>query len=121
MSGYEKEAKEKWGQTQAFKEYEEKHYSGQQQKELATQMDHIMASFAACMQKGNTPDSTEVQGLVKTLQGHITQSYYNCTDQILYGLGQMYVADDRFKANIDKHAPGTAQFICQAITIYCQK
>ena len=102
-------------------EYEEKHYSGQQQKELAVQMDHIMASFAACMQKGETTDSTEVQGLVNTLQGHITQSYYNCTNEILSGLGQMYVADDRFKANIDKHAPGTAAFISKAIKAYCQK
>jgi hypothetical protein len=37
------------------------------------------------------------------------------------GLGQMYVADERFKNNIDKHASGTAAFICEAIEVYCKK
>ena len=47
--------------------------------------------------------------------------YYHCTNQILAGLGQMYVADDRFKQNIDKHADGTAGFISEAIAAYCHK
>ena len=59
--------------------------------------------------------------LVKILQNHITEHYYHCTNEILAGLGQMYVADVRFKANIDKHAEGTAAFICEAITVYCRK
>ena len=87
----------------------------------AADMDHIMAAFALCMQKGETPDSNQVQHLVKALQDHITKNYYGCTNEILSGLGQMYVADERFKNNIDKHAVGTASFICQAITAYCRK
>ena len=78
-----------------------------------------MAEFAACMKKGEVPDSAPVQILVKQLQDHITENYYHCTNAILAGLGQMYVADERFKNNIDKHADGTAQFICEAIEIYC--
>ena len=58
-----------------------------------------------------------VQNLVKLLQDHITENYYNCTDEILAGLGQMYVADVRFKNNIDKHGDGTAEFIREAIQI----
>lgn len=50
-----------------------------------------------------------------------SENYYLCTNQILAGLGQMYVADERFKSNIDKHADGTAEFICEAIEIYCRK
>ena len=54
------------------------------------------------------------------LQNHITENYYHCTREILFGLGQMYVADERFKNNIDKHADGTAAFIRDAITAYCK-
>lgn len=121
MTSFEKEAKQKWGKTQAYKEYEEKHYSKQAQNALVAEMDHIMAEFALCMKKGEAADSDEAQCLVKTLQDHITQNYYHCTDEILAGLGQMYVADERFKYNIDKHADGTAVFICEAIEIYCRK
>ena len=84
-------------------------------------MDHIMAEFALCMKKSEPPDSEEAQNLVKMLQSHITENYYLCTNEILAGHGQMYVADERFKNNIDKHADGTAAFICEAITVYCRK
>ena len=58
------------------------------------------------------------QDLVKKLQNHITENYYKCTKEILFRLGQMYVADERFKNNIDKHSDGTAAFVCDAIQVY---
>ena len=73
------------------------------------------------MDNGENPDSTNAQNLVKMLQNHITENYYLCTNEILAGLGQMYVADERFKNNIDKNANGTAEFICEAIEVYCGK
>jgi hypothetical protein len=84
-------------------------------------MDRIMAEFALCMKKDESPDSAKAQSLVKELQNYITENYYLCTDEILAGLGQMYVADERFTNNIDKHADGTAEFICEAIAFYCNK
>ena len=120
---YKAEAREKWGKTDAYKEHAErtKNYSKQKWNDLAEGMDHIMAEFALCMRKGESPDSIEAQNLVKMLQNHITENYYVCTNEILAGLGQMYVADDRFKNNIDKHADGTAAFISEAIAVYCCK
>ena len=117
------EAKEKWGSTDAYKEHTErtKNYSKQKWNDLAEEMDHIMAKFAICMKKSETPASEEVHNLVKMLQNHITENYYLCTNEILAGLGQMYVADERFTNNIDKHADGTAAFICEAIAVYCSK
>ena len=117
------EAKEKWGKTDAYREHAQrtKNYSKQKWNDLAEGMDHIMAECALCMRKGESPDSTEAQNLVKMLQNHITENYYLCTNEILAGLGQMYVADERFKNNIDKHADGTAAFICEAIAVYCSK
>ncbi len=120
---YKTEAQEKWGQTDAYKEHEEKtkNYSKQKWDDLAEDMNCIMTAFSLCMKNDNTPDSAEVQNLVKNLQNHITENYYLCTDQILAGLGQMYVGDERFKKNIDKHADGTAEFVCEAIEVYCRK
>ena len=120
---YKAEAKEKWGKTDAYKQHEEKtgNYSKKKWNDLAAGMDDIMAQFALCMKNGCSPVSEDAQQLVKALQSHITENYYNCTNQILAGLGQMYVADERFKNNIDKHADGTAAFICEAIASYCSK
>ena len=117
------EVKEKWGKTDAYREHAQrtKNYSKQKWNDLAAGMDHIMAEFARCMRKDETPDSAVAQILVKLLQNHITENYYLCTNEILAGLGQMYVADERFKNNIDKHADGTAAFICEAIEVYCRK
>ena len=117
------EAQEKWGKTDAYKQHSEKtkDYSKQKWNDLAKGMDCIMAEFAECMKNGAAPASSEAQNLVKTLQNHITENYYLCTNEILAGLGQMYVADERFKNNIDKHADGTAAFICEAIKVRCNK
>ena len=120
---YKSEAKEKWGQTPAYKEHEEKtkQYSKEKWNTLAGEMNDIFAEFAACMKGGEKPDSAKAQNLVKMLQDHITQNYYLCTDEILAGLGQMYTQDERFKNNIDKNADGTAVFVCGAIEFYCYK
>ena len=120
---YKIEAKERWGSTAAYGEHAEKtaDYTEQQWNGLAAEMDGIMAEFAACMNRGEAADSAAAQELVKKLQSHITANYYHCTDEILFGLGQMYVGDERFKANIDRHGEGTAAYIRTAITVYCGK
>ena len=80
----------------------------------------IFAKFAECMKNGHTADSDDAQALVKELQTYITENYYTCTNQILAGLGQMYIADERLKTNIDKNGDGTAEFVSKAIEIYCE-
>ena len=117
------EVQRKWGDTAAYKEHCEKtgNYSDGKWNDLAESMDSILAEFAHCMKNGAAPDSAQAQNLVNLLQGHITEHYYRCTNEILAGLGQMYVADQRFQNNIDKHGEGTAAFICKAIESYCRK
>lgn len=114
------EAKARWGTTDAYKQHAEKtkNYSKQTWNDLTAGMDAIMREFALCMKNGSAPDSPEAQDLVKSLQDHITAHYYDCTNPILAGLGQMYVADERFRANIDRHGDGTAAFISEAIAKY---
>ena len=81
----------------------------------------IFAEFAVCKDNVMSADSAEAQALVAKLQAHITENYYTCTDEILAGLGKMYVADERFKKNIDKYGEGTAEFAAEAIAVYCRK
>ena len=122
MNPYQKEAREKWGNTDAYKQHQEKtkDYSKEKWNALSDGMDQIMAAFAQCMKKGENTNSAEAQNLVSQLQNFITEHSYTCTKEILAGLGQMYVADDRFQRNIDKHGEGTAKFICEAIALFCK-
>ena len=117
---YAKEAREKWGNTAAYKEYSAKAYSAEKQSELNDGMNALIAKFAGCMTDGNTPESEEAQVLVKKWQTYITENYYTCTKEILAGLGTMYTADERFKANIDRYGKGTAEFMRAAIQEYCR-
>lgn len=118
---YKDEVKEKWGKTQAYAEYTEKSksYTKDSCNSMAEGMNLILAEFAVAMKNGYCADSAETQGLVGKLQSHITENYYTCTKEILAGLGQMYVYDERFRSNIDKHAEGTAEYISKAINKYC--
>ena len=120
---YTNEAREKWGETNAYKEYAEKTntYSKEEWNSLTDGMNNILAEFAECMKTMQEPNSTEAQNLVKKLQNFLTENYYLCTNEILSGLGQMYVQDERFKNNIDKNATGTAEFVSKAIKVYCEK
>ena len=122
-NNYEKEARERWGDTSAYREHEEKtkHYTKEKWAEANDGMTAIFAEFAACKNSGARADSAEAQALVAKLQAHITENYYTCTDEILAGLGKMYIADERFKKNIDKYGEGTAEFASNAIEVYCRK
>ncbi|MBE6817279.1 MAG: hypothetical protein E7520_06235 [Ruminococcaceae bacterium] len=119
---FEKEVKERWGNTEAYAEFNEKtkDYSKERFADINAGLEYIFRDFAELMQSGAEPISAEAQALVKKLQEYITENYYTCTDEILKGLGQMYVADDRLKDNIDKYADGTAEFVSKAIRIYCE-
>ncbi len=114
---YEAEARERWGDTAAYQEYEQK--GGVSDAATAGLM-AIFGDFAACKAAGNTPDSEAAQALVKKLQDYITAHFYICTAPILAGLGQMYVGDERFQTNIDQYGKGTAQFAADAIAAYGQ-
>lgn len=120
---YETEVRERWGSTSAYREHEEKTkgYTKEKWTEANEGLMAIFAEFSDCKSSGCAPCSSEAQALVGKLQTHITANYYNCTNTILSGLGEMYVADERFKNNIDKHGEGTAEFASMAITTYCRK
>ena len=123
MTNYETEARSSWGATETYREHEQKtkNYTKEKWAEANDGLMAIFAEFAALKISGATAFSAEAQALVAKLQAHITENYYTCTDEILTGLGQMYVADERFKNNIDKYGEGTAEFASDALAAYTEK
>ncbi len=108
-----KEAKERWGKTEAWKEYEKRGCGDEG-------TDGLMAVFARMgALRDRDPSDSDVQTAVASLQAYITDNYYTCTKEILASLGEMYVADERFRKNIDEAGgDGTAEFTRRAIEIF---
>ena len=117
------ETRSRWGTTAAYREHEQKtkNYAKEKWTEANDGLMAIFAELAMCKDSGASADSAETQALVAKLQAHITANYYTCTDEILAGLGKMYVVDYRFKKNIDKYGKGTAEFAAEGIRIYVEK
>ena len=121
MDEYTKKAKEQWGQTAEYKEYEEKtsKQSPEAQKQALQNFMLIFVEFGKMMDK--KPEDSDVQLKVKEFQDYITDHFYKCSNEILKSLGEMYASGGEFTENIDKAAgDGTAVFVAKAIDIYCK-
>ncbi|HBA49050.1 MAG TPA: MerR family transcriptional regulator [Lachnospiraceae bacterium] len=114
---YAEEVRERWGSTKAYEESMQKMKgkTAQEMQAAARKMMELFAETGAL--RGCRPEDEKVQEKIRELQDFITENYYNCTDEILRGLGQMYVCDERMKRNIDKAGgEGTAEFVSRAIS-----
>ena len=119
---YARKAREQWGDTEAFKEYEKKSAarSGEDEKKVMNDFMDIFREFGSM--KDSDPSSDEAKAMVGKLKSYITDHFYNCTDEILAGLGAMYVSGNEFTENINKAGgEGTAEFVNKAIKAYCGK
>lgn len=119
---YRQEAEQRWGQTDAYREFAQKTkgHSDEQQQAAIEGMEALTEDFAAYCREGIAPSDPAVQALVTRWQDYITEHYYTCTDTILAGLGEMYAADERFRRNLDRHGKGTADYLRAAIRCYVQ-
>ena len=118
---YAEEAKARWGGTEAYRESARRtaSYTKEDFARIQAEAGELFAAFAALV--GTDPGDARVQALVMRWQAHISASYYACTDEILAGLGQMYVADERFTKSLDQFGAGTAKLMSEAIAVYCAK
>jgi len=118
---YAEEAKARWGNTDAYRESTKRaaKWTEADKKRMEAESGEIFSGFAALV--GTDPADARVKALVTRWKAFISESYYDCTDEILAGLGQMYVADERFMKNIDKFGAGTAKLMSDAIAVYCKK
>ena len=120
MEEYAASAREAWGETPAYREYERKTMgkSSEEQMKVQRQLMNLFAEFGAI--RNEDPASGQAQALVRKLQDFISAHYYTCTNQILAGLGQMYACGGEMTQNIDSFGEeGTALFASRAIRIFC--
>ena len=118
---YSAQAETLYGKTDAWQEYHQKAKGRSKDQENALG-EGIMELFTTLgTMKELSPDSPEVQAWVRELQSYITEHFYNCTPQILKGLGEMYAAGGSMTENIDAAGgAGTGEFAREAIRIFCK-
>ncbi len=116
---YKEEVEQKYGKSDAYKESQEKtsKYSKNDWENIMNEAGYIYEELAKSMDKD--PSDDKVQELVEKWRNHISKNFYNCTIEIFRGLALMYVYDERFTKNIDKYGEGLAQFLSDAMNIYC--
>lgn len=117
---YAKQAKEQWGKTDEYKEFEQKSQGRTKEEDrvIMAQFMQLFKDFGAM--KETAPESAQVQDHVRKLQDYISEHFYNCSKEILFSLGQMYAGGGEFTDNIDSvGGEGTAEFAAEAIRIFC--
>ncbi|AVP64524.1 MerR family transcriptional regulator [Clostridium botulinum] len=116
---YSKEVKEKYGNTSAYKESNEKtsKYTKEDWNNIMKDWDKIYKKLVNLMDRD--PGHKEVQEAVHDFRNHISKNFYSCTPEIFRGLGDLYVNDERFTSNIDKYKVGLSKFLREAINVYC--
>lgn len=118
---YDEETKKRYGKSNAYKECNEKtsNYSKGDWESISKEADTIYRNLEKLMDRD--PADEEVQILIQNWRDHITNNFYDCKIEIFRGLALMYVADERFTKNIDKYGEGLAQFLSDAMSVYCDK
>lgn len=118
---YRKEASEKWGEGEVkASENRIKKMSKEQWSAVKTEGEAVTKKLAELMEAGEKPDSPPVQECIARWHKHL-ENFYPVNEARLRGLGEMYIADERFTAHYDKYAKGLAQFKNKAIHIYCDR
>lgn len=119
---YARQVKGQWGETNEYKEFEEKSKSRSKEEEKIVMERFVKLFVEFGKLKDMKPEDANVQIYVKELQDYITHNFYKCSKDILFYLGQMYDGGGEFTTNIDNAAgEGTAGFVAEAIRIYCGK
>ena len=111
------EAKERWGETDAYKQSTARtaRYTKQDWEAMKAEMDRIYQQLLDLMAAGTPATDTAAMDVAEQHRAHITKWFYDCPKQAHAGLGQMYVADARFTGNIDKAGEGLAEYLSAAI------
>lgn len=117
FDGYAEEARERWGETDTFKESARrtKHYGKTEWESIRREADGLYARFAELMRESAPPSDPRVRGVVEAHRAHIDRWFYPCSPEMHGRLAALYVGDPRFAANFEQVAAGLAQFIHDAI------
>ncbi|MDC7245819.1 MAG: MerR family transcriptional regulator [Sphaerochaetaceae bacterium] len=118
---FQSETDARWKGTDAYKQSMRRtgNYGPQAWKKIKNEEEELLSSFSRLI--GTSPSSTEAFDLVEKWKLYISTYFYDCSDEILEGLGNMYTQDERFSDAMDRYKEGTAAFMSEAIGAYVQK
>jgi hypothetical protein len=110
------EAEQRWGGTDAYRQSQRRvsNYTKEDWLKIKAEHEEVAANLAALIESGAAPDSEEAMAAAEAHRQHTSRWYYDCSYEIHRGLGEMYVSDERFRANYDVLAPGLSEFIRDA-------
>ncbi len=122
-SQYEDEVRERWGDTDAYKESQRRaaRYTKRDWEEIKAEGEAITSDLKVAYEAGLPPDSAEAQDAIERHFRQINDRFYTCSTDLYRNLGQMWVADPRFKATYDKVSDGLAEYARDAATAYCDR
>ena len=67
------------------------------------------------MRAGERSDGAAARALAERHRGHISRWFYPCSPRMHRGLGDMYIADERFTNTYESQAEGLAAYLHDAI------
>lgn len=116
-SEYEEEARERWGDTDAYRESARRttQYGEAEWSEIRREVEEIVREMVALMHAGAPADGTEARALAERHRQHISRWFYPCSTQMHRGLAEMYVVDERFTQTYEREAAGLAGYFHDAI------
>jgi MerR family transcriptional regulator, thiopeptide resistance regulator len=116
-SEYEEEARERWGHTEAYMESARRtqQYGEAEWDEIRAEAEAITGELVALMRAGEPADGPDARALAERHRGHISRWFYPCSAEMHRGLGEMYVADERFTRVYEREAVGLAAYFRDAI------
>jgi DNA-binding transcriptional MerR regulator len=114
---YEDEARERWGQTDAYRVSKQRteRYTAEDWQRLKEEQTLIYADAFQLMKAGRAPDSPEALAVAERHRASIDRWFYPCSRQMHRGLSDLYENDARFAENIDRHGEGLTTFLIAAI------
>ncbi|MFG2293534.1 MerR family transcriptional regulator [Streptomyces sp. NPDC048603] len=115
---YEAEAEERWGDTELYAESQRRaaSYTKEDWQRMQEEAADWGTRYAALMEAGEPADGERAMDMAEEHREHIRRWFYDCSYELHTCLGDMYVADERFKAFYDGIRPGLAEHLRDAIT-----
>jgi hypothetical protein len=114
---YAEEARERWGNTDAYRESQRRtsSYSTKDWQRVQAEGEAVVAAVLTAMQAGLPANSAEAMAAAELHRRQIDDNFYPCSYEMQINLAEMYLADERFADYYDRHAAGLAKYLVEAI------
>jgi hypothetical protein len=117
VHNYDEEVKDRWGDTDAYRQSQSKTSKYSKDDFEAAKVDQEAATELFVYAFGNSLpiDSPKAQEAVIAHREAITKWFYDCSIEMQKNLALMYIEDARFKEYYDGRVRGLAQYVHDAI------